>query len=67
VARKKGKKAKQAPIVMIKIKALTSFSGPHGSFARDNEYEVPKELGQSWINSGLAKKAGDDLFEEEES
>ena len=67
MARKKGKKAKQAPIVMIKIKALTSFSGPHGSFARDNEYDVPQELGQSWIDCGFAEKAGDDLFEEEES
>jgi len=57
------RKGKKAPVVMMKIKALTSFSGPHGSFARDNEYDVPQELGQSWIACGFAEEAqADDLF-----
>lgn len=67
MAKKKQSKKRGKKQAMIKIKALISFAGPHGSFALDNEYEVPKKLGQSWIKAGLAEKASADLFSDEKS
>jgi len=49
----------------MRIKAVTGFSGPGGSFAPQGEYDVPKESGREWVSSGLAveirpeKEAGD--------
>lgn len=40
----------------MRIKALTSFAGPFGSFSEGEEGEVEHEVGKSWVKAGLAEE-----------
>ena len=40
----------------MRIRALTSFAGPLGSFSEGEEGEVEHEVGKSWVKAGLAEE-----------
>ena len=40
----------------MRIRALTSFAGPRGSFDEGEERDVSDEVGREWVKAGLAEK-----------